>query len=197
MSNYTSRFYVMLPRYVGQWLRCKYMPKSDPYAPVDLPWLSHPAGRIVYQRAVDNAEIKKLTSLCYSSQMFNMDPGDVPEERQSDFPSNEAMRDFVAIALPAPHYYDGVWITDGETVQLDRKDTHRFIDALLEEFWSDQEAFWTDYQQAWSIKHPGKHCSFYDSVLDFMEFWHIDLDEEEAFYRAVKRRNKANKTNRT
>lgn len=190
VGNYSnvSRFFVRMPRYVGDWLRAKYMPKTDSQKPIVLPWRACPAGVVVYQRAVSNAKIRKLTAMCYSAQMFTMDPGDVPEDRQSDFPSDESMREYVPIALPEPHYYNGVWISDDETMQLNQADTQTFNSVLLEEFWEDYDRFWADYQAAWAIKHPNRHCSAYDSMLDFMEFWHIDLDNEEALYRASKRR---------
>lgn len=187
----SGRFFVRIPRYVADWLRTKYMPKSDEQAPIRMPWRAHPAGVIVYQRAVSNSSLKKLTAMCYSCQMFSMDPGDVPDERQSDFPSDETMREFVPIALPSPHYYNGVWITDDETIQLDQHDTQQFNHILLDEFWHDYDKFWSDYQTAWRIIHPDRHCSAYDAMLDFMEFWHINLDNEEALYRASKRRQAA------
>lgn len=192
----SGRFFVRMSRYVADWLRAKYMPRSGDQAPISMPWRAHPAGVIVYQRAVSNSALKKLTAMCYSAQMFSMDPGDVPEDRQADFPSDETMREFVPIALPAPHYYNGVWITDDETMQLDQSDTQKFNRVLLDEFWDDYDRFWADYQTAWKLRHPNRHCSEYDSMLDFMEFWHIDLDNEEALYRASKRRQAAAKANR-
>ena len=178
-----------MPRYLSQWLRTKYMRSSDKYSPISLPWRACKAGEIVYKHLMCNAEMKKLTPMCYSSQMFNMDPGDMPEDRQADFPSDESMKYFVAIALPKPHYYEGVWIGDDETMQLGKTDTRRFNQLLLDEFWEDYDKFWEDYQKMWAIKHPGLHCPHYDCMLDFMEFWQVDLNNEEALYRAVMRRN--------
>lgn len=189
----TKRFFVKLPRYVAQWLRTKYMSSTDKHSPIVLPWRACKAGEIVYKYAVSNAEIKKLTPMCYSSQMFNMDPGDVPQERQDDFPSDESMRDFIAIALPDPHYFEGVWISDDETMQLNQHHTKEFIDVIIAEFWSDYDKYLADAKAAFLIKHPDRHCSVYDCMLDFMEFWQINLDNEEAFYRASMRRNASNK----
>ncbi len=180
-----------MPLYISAWLRCKYMPNDKALMPISLPWLTHPAGQIVYQRLVYNSEIKCLTHNCFSNQMFSMDLGDVPEDRLSDFPSNDAMKNFVAIALPKPHYYNGVWIGNEETLQLNGPDASKFVSIIIEEFWRDHDEWWAEKMKEFKKKHPDRHFSYYDSLLDFMEFWQIPFDYEEALYRAAKRRKEA------
>lgn len=184
------RFFIRIPMYVSQFLRTKYMGADDVLAPIVLPWRASAAGEIVYKRLVCNAAMEKLTPTCYSAQMFNMDPYDIPESRVADFPSDDVLGEFSAISIPEPHYYNGVWIDDNEMMQLDQKDSHEFIQAVCNEFWNELDLFWNDYSAQFAIDHPGCHCSFFDCLLDFMEFWHVSLDEEEAVYRAVMRRKK-------
>lgn len=172
------------------------MTSAERLKPIRIP-IGHKAGDIVYQRLIANSEIKLMTKLCYSAQMFCMDLGDVPDERLADFPSNESMKDYVAIAVHRPHYYNGRWISDDETMQLDRDDAQAFRSILAEEFWQDHDEFWHDKMELHRKTRPDRQFSYYDCLLDFMEFWRISLNEEEALYRAAKRRKFAMKQNIT
>ncbi len=189
LSNSFARMFVRMPLYVSQWLRTKYMPNADRLKPIRIP-IAHKAGRIIYTSLVCNANMHKLSPVCYSAQMFSIPIEEVPEEMRSLYPDEDVRKEFVAIALPGPHFFLGRWIEDTDTWQLNSSDATAFNTILLEELWSDIDHYWHHHKQQFRIDHPDRVPVFYDALLDFCELYNIDVDAVESMHRALRRRQK-------
>lgn len=183
-----GKMYVRFPRYIGDWLRTKYVSEREYYAPIRLPEMVHPAGQILYKHLMPNPKMKSLSVRCISADMFNLDPEIAPEDIRVGLPTQKTKKEFVAISLPKPHFFLGRWITDDSWMQLGATDTFAFVKIIENEFWEDFDDFWEDYCLLCHIKKTKGNPVFYDAILDFMELFKIDIDNIDALYRALKRR---------
>lgn len=193
----SARMYVKLPRYVGSWLKTKYKSPDGYAAEVRLPEMAHPAGRIIYLHLTVNPKMKALATRCVTSDMYMLDPDAVPEDIRAALPYGDARRDFVSVALPKAHFYMGRWIADSPWMQLGAADTTEFVRLLNDEFWQDFDDYWADRVEYYKRRYPGKQPVFYDSILDFVDLFRIDIDDTDALYRAAKRRKASMRENKS
>lgn len=187
-QKYTSRFFVKMPLYVQQWLRTKYMPADKRLEPVVIPWAGNEAGEIVYSRLVPNERMQKLTPICFSDEMFNMPLAHVPPEFLDRFPAEDCRPWFCAISIPEPHFFHGRWMGNDRFWQLSGDDAREMNHVLAAEFLDDISNFWEEWQRNFAIAHPGRKPAFWDSLMDFMEMYHIDFDLTDSLYREITRK---------
>lgn len=179
------QFFVKLPRYIADYLVCKY--RCDGIrGHVVLPFRAHHAGRIIYRKLVSNPSFELMTPMCYNAQMYSSLPEDTPEEWRSRLP--KVRGEFLGFDIPEEHWYDGRFVYCDNTMQLNRYWTAEFIRLIEDEFWADVDGFHKEYDRQWRIDHPDMRPREYDMLLDFMEMYHIDLDCDEAFVKQYKRR---------
>lgn len=189
-QEYIGRIFIKMPQYIQQWLKSKYQDSANRLAPVPLPWAGHPAGQIIFTRLIPNERMKKLTPICFSDEMYNMALDNVPPEFLDRFPAADQRSEFIAIAVPPPHFYDGRWIAGDRYWQLSGEDTRELNRHLSLEFFDDISNYWEQWSRNFSINNPNRRPTFWDALMDFMELYRIDFALTDALYREITRKKK-------